>query len=441
MTHRGALIGKAEIIPVNLIQVILAEEIEMRYLTKKDLSILVGNALDNFDTSIYGFLAPLLAPVFFPTYDPIVQLILAYSVMMISFFARPLGAFVFGVIARKKGPIFGLSYSLIGVAIATVYTGFLPSYESIGWLAPFSLISVRMVKGVFAAGESTIAKMYLMEGKADREAIKVSHLYQSSSMLGTILASGAATLVMTFQPEAWRLCFWVGGLTGFMGYFLRRHISRREASCTPFQSYRMSSFRSIWHNRSNIVRVAMGTGFGHLTYSIPFVFMNSFIPLITSITLETMMVLNTILLVFDMVMIPFLGRWLIHFSATAVMMTASMVLSITIMPLFTYLPGSSLKYVIFVRIWIVFWGVVFLCPLNFWFKSLFKTSEQYLLVGMGTALGASTIGRITTPLCLWLWYVSELSIIPSLYISFLTMITAYAVYSTRRQKALVLQEV
>src|SRR5438093_892004 len=106
----------------------------MRYLTKKDLSILVGNALDNFDTSIYSFLAPLLAPVFFPKYDPIVQLILAYTVLMISLFARPLGAFIFGVIARKHGPVFGLSYSLIGVAIATVYTGFLPSYEDIGWL-------------------------------------------------------------------------------------------------------------------------------------------------------------------------------------------------------------------------------------------------------------------------------------------------------------------
>ena len=75
----------------------LAEEIEMRYLTKKDLSILLGNALDNFDTSIYSFLAPLLAPRFFPHADPIVQLILAYSVLMISLIARPLGAFVFGV--------------------------------------------------------------------------------------------------------------------------------------------------------------------------------------------------------------------------------------------------------------------------------------------------------------------------------------------------------
>lgn len=364
------------------------------------------------------------------------QLILAYSVLMISFFARPFGAFIFGVIARKRGPIQGLSYSLIGVALATVCTGFLPTYDKMGWLAPFSLVVLRLFKGIFAAGESTIAKLYLMEDKSDHNALKISHLYQSSSMLGAILASGMATCIIAFQPECWRLCFWLGGGTGGVVYILRKYSTLKDnkAELSSFEAYRSSSLKAVWDNRSNILRVAMGTGFGHITYSIPFVFMNSFIPLITTISLETMMVLNTVLLVFDMVMIPFVGRLLIPFQATTVMVTASLILTVTLVPLFSYLPGASLEYVIFVRIWIVFWGVVFLCPLNFWFKSLFHSSEKYLLVGMGTALGASTLGRATTPLCLWLWYVSEHSTMPALYIAFLTLATAYAVYSVRSQR-------
>jgi hypothetical protein len=199
-----------------------------------------------------------------------------------------------------------------------------------------------------------------------------------------------------------------------------------------FKSYQISHLKSLWVNRSNILRVALGTGFGHLTYSIPFVFMNSFIPLITSISLETMMVLNTTLLVFDMIMIPFVGRFLLNFDAIKVMVSASLILTITIIPLFAYLPNAPLEYVIFVRIWIVFWGIVFLCPLNFWFKSLFDTSEQYLLVGMGAALGASTIGRSTTPLCLWLWYVSDFPTLPAFYVGFLMLITAYGIQSSKR---------
>ena len=408
----------------------------MRSLTKKDLSILLGNALDNFDTSIYAFLAPILAPAFFPHHDPVVQLILAYSVTLSSFFARPLGAYIFGVIARKRGPAFGLSYSLIGVAIATVYTGFLPTYDSIGWLAPLCLILLRIIKGIFAAGESTIAKLYLMDSKAEDAALKVSHLYQSSSMLGTILASTAATLVIAFQPDAWRWCFWLGGITGVSGYVIRRYAVMKEVPPPPLVTYTLSNLRSIWDNRGNIFRVAMGTGFGHLTFSIPFVFMNSFIPLITSISLETMMLYNTTFLIVDMVSIPIIGRWLIRFRATNVMVTSALVLTVTIVPLFSGLPGASLAYVMFVRIWIVFWGVIFLCPLNFWFKSLFSTPEQYLLVGMGTALGASTIGRATTPICLWLWYMTEWPVMPALYIGLITLGTGYAVLGRRERVVL-----
>lgn len=399
-------------------------------LNQKDLSILIGNALDHYDSAIYGFLAPILAPVFFPNYDPIVQLILAYSVLSTSLVTRPLGSFIFGMVARHYGPVSGMAYSLIGVALSTVFLGFLPGYEKIGWVAPASLIGIRMVKGLFAAGESTIAKLYIMEHKGSSQALKASYLYHSSSMAGTILASGAVTLVLASSHEVWRWCFWVGGLTGVAGYILRRY-SSTPAETKAFEAYQLSSLISLWQHKANILRVAMATGFGHITGTVPFIFMNSFVPLVTSISLETMMVLNTALLAFDMVLIPLLGRITLKYDGVKVMGFASLVLSLTIIPLFAYLPEASLGYVAFVRVWIVFWGVVFLCPMNFWFKSLFPVTEQYLLVGMGGALGATTIGRLTTPLCLWLWYVSELSFIPAVYMAIIMIGTSYIIFTIK----------
>src|SRR5438309_1114006 len=139
---------------------------------KKDISILIGNALDRFDTSLYGFLAPVMGPIFFPNHDPVVQLILTYATSITSLFSRPIGTFLFGMIAHYKGPVFGLSYSLIGVAITTVCIGCIPSYALIGWLAPLSLVLIRLVRGICAAGESTIAKLYIMENKSDNHALK-----------------------------------------------------------------------------------------------------------------------------------------------------------------------------------------------------------------------------------------------------------------------------
>ena len=409
----------------------------MRTLTKRDFSILIGHALDHFDSSIYGFLAPVLGPIFFPDHDPIVQLILIYSVMGTSIVTRPLGAFIFGMIARKHGPLYGLSYSLIGLAMTTACIGFLPGYDVVGWGAPLSLILVRMIKGIFAAGEGTIAKLSIMENKGEREARIASHFYQSAPMMGIVLASVASLAVIAFYPEAWRLCFWMGGLTGCGGYLLRRQAQTSPNTNTSplFNSYQVSNLGSLWTHRSSVGCVALATGFGHLTYSIPFVFMNTFIPFITSISLETMMAFNTVLLIFDMGSIPFIGRLTLRYKGETVMLFASLALTVTLIPLFLSLPDASLGYVLFVRTWIVFWGVVFLCPLNFWFKSLFPVREQYLLVGMSGAIGAATLGRFTVPFCFWLWHLDANPLWPSLYMVVITLFTAGIIYRKMRQSS------
>src|SRR4030095_10145205 len=297
---------------------------------KKDISILIGNALDRFDTSLYGFLAPVMGPLFFPNHDPIVQLILTYATSATSMFSRPIGTFIFGMIARRTGPLYGLSYSLMGVAVTTVFIGCIPSYAIIGHYAPLSLIVIRMVRGVCAAGESTIAKLYIMENKSPSHALRASHLYQSSSMLGIIMHSLAATGVISYggHHALWRVCFWLGGITGLVGYALRQYdgVSQATTKSDLFAAYNVSSLSLLWGNRVNLVRVAVATCFSHITYAVPFVFMNSFVPCITDITLQTMMLLNTTLLVFDMMFIPILGQLVRYCNQKRVMVIAAVVL-------------------------------------------------------------------------------------------------------------------
>jgi len=407
----------------------------MWQLTKKDMSILVGNALDHFDLSLFGFFAPLLGPVFFPAYDPVVQLILTYGLSITSLISKPLGTCLFGMIARQYGPLVGLSYSLIGVAIATVCIGCVPSYASIGWCAPLVLMGIRIIRGICASGESAIAKLYIMEGKSDHHALQVSYVYQSSSMFGTVFASVFATCaISTGYIHAWRICFWLGGITGFVGYFLRySDISQQHINSSHlFASYQPERivvlwYNKIWDNKTNIGRIAIATCFSYVTYTIPFVFMNSFMPLISSISLEAMMALNTSLLICDMVLIPVIGAFTMRYNSTNVMMVASLVLSVTVLPLFMFLPNASLGYITFVRMWIVVWGVIFLCPLNFWSKGFFHSSEQYFLVGVGSTLGAAPLGRMTTSICLWIWYKTGIAYAPALYLTVIMVATVYAI--------------
>jgi MFS family permease len=400
-------------------------------ISKRDFSILLGNALEHFDTSLYGFLAPILAPIFFPQYEPIVQLILTYSLVATSLVTKPVGTFIFGSIARDRGPVMGLSYSLIGVAIATTAIGFVPSYAQAGWLAPFSLIVLRFVRGIFAAGESTIASVYIIEDKQHHDALKASYWYQTSTMVGIILASGAATLsiLSDYDDISWRICFWLGGITGFIGYFLRRFSTQNSERKKEdlFSGYKVSNIKSLWFNRENILRIAICTACSYITYTIPFVFLNSFVPMVTAISLETMMTLNSALLIIDMLLIPICGKFLLKFDIQNVMLTASLVLAVTVLPLFINLPNASLGYVTFFRIWIVFWGVVFMCPATLWFKNLFNSPEQYLHIGIGKALGSATVGRMSTAICLWLWHTTGSLVTPGLFMVSIMIATVMAI--------------
>ncbi|QQV75530.1 Proline/betaine transporter [Rickettsia tillamookensis] len=425
-------------------------------LSKRDISILIGNAMDHFDTALYGFLAPLLAGIFFPNHDKIVALILTYSVLATSLFTRPIGSYFFGVIAKKYGGIFALSHSLIGVALSTALIGLIPSHAQIGWLAPLLLVVLKTLQGVYSEGECTIAKLYILENKTETKAFKASYLYQTSTMVGIILASFISTIVLNIEyNEYWRLCFIFGGVTALIGYFLRKskdytslRTTKRSVaisgilskiasskltvySCNDIASSLLSDLTTIWHNKLNITRVIFVSGFWYLTYMIPFVLMNSFIPLITDISLETMMIFNTELTIFDTFLIPIIGYLTKKFHYLKILNGTLILTILTILPLWFFLNNSSIWYVNFVRIWIIILGVTFSVPLNCWLNDLFKTDYKYMLVGVGNSIGSSLIGRLTPSICLMLWHVTGSSLSIAVYITVISMITLWAVRAGR----------
>ena len=433
-------------------------------LSKRDISILIGNAMDHFDTALYGFLAPLLAGIFFPNHDKIVALILTYSVLATSLFTRPIGSYFFGVIAKKYGGVFALSHSLIGVALTTSLIGLIPSHTQIGWLAPLLLVVLRTLQGVYSEGECAIAKLYILENKNEKKAFKASYLYQTSTMLGIILTSFISTIVLNVEyNEYWRLCFIFGGFTALIGYFLRKSEdivvksslsshgltagSNKKYKITlrnfwiPWSSHGMTQssprndvvssllhdLTTIWNSKLSILRISFAVGFSYMTYIVPFVFMNSFIPVITDISLETMMKFNTEFLIFDMIMIPIIGHLTKKFHYLKILSGTLIIMSLSIIPLWLFLNNSSIWYVNFVRVWIIILGVGFLAPLNCWLNDLFKTADKYMLVGIGSSIGASLIGRLTPSICLMLWHVTGSSLSIAVYITVISMVTLWAV--------------
>ncbi|MFP3017694.1 MAG: MFS transporter [Candidatus Tisiphia sp.] len=393
---------------------------------KKDISILIGNALDHFDTAIYSFLAPVLSMIFFPKDDPIVALILTYSVLTTSIVTRPVGSIIFSIIVKKRGPTLALSYSLIGVAITTMSIGFIPTYQMIGWFSPLMLLIIRMMLAIFGEGEHCIAKLYIVENKTQIQGVKASYLYELSTMFGIIIASFISNiLISSNHHEYWRLCFILGGSTGIVGIYLRRYSNTSQRAIEQ----KSSTSNVILNNKCNILRVSIVSGFSYMTYVIPFVVMNSFVPLITSISLEAMMSVNTILLIIDVAMIPLVGHFIKKYHPVDVMIVSTSILFISIVPLWLYITDASVWYINFVRLWIITLGVTFACPLNYWLNSLFRSSDKYMLVSIGDALGTSIFGRSTPAVCIALWHFTGSSIAIGVYIAMITLVTIWAVKS------------
>lgn len=408
-----------------------------RTFSQRDLSILIGNLLDHFDSALYGFLAPILAPLFFPNHDVIIQLILVYSFMATSVVTRPFGAFIFGMIARKFGPLIAMSYSLTGVAIGAVLIGIIPTYEIMGHWAAILLLTIRFIKGIFAAGENAIVKLYILENKDDAAAFKASYIYQGSSMIGAILASAISALILWMdKPDLWRYCFIAGGIVGFIAYALRLFDDSKRDKLL-FQSYEISTLKIFWKHRVRMLSVALTTGLSHITYAIPCVVMNSLMPLISDVTLVEMMELNTLLLIFDMLMIFVAGPILSRFNYLRIIIISTILMMCTIPLLMLFLPGSSIWYISLVRIWIVFLGVIFMCPQNLYYKKLFENSkEQYLLVGMANALGAGIIGRTVPMVSMTLWYMTQSMWSIAVYVGVVAVIVVWLMFiiDTRIQR-------
>lgn len=403
-------------------------------------SVIVGNVLDHYDSALYAFLAPFLAPIFFPESDPLVALIMIYGLKSLSMITRPFGSILFGHLALRYPTKTLLVITLTGVAICTLLIGIIPGYETIGILAPISLAVIRAIQGIFAAGEHNIAALFILEHVKNKKKHSIaSSYYLCSTMSGTMLASLAATIVsQTTDPTYyWRIAFIIGIFTCLVGIYLRIKTDYNEKLTTKIIP--KSSFKLILENKLTLIKIIPISSFTFVTYIVPFIFLNNFIPLFGKITTSELLVHNTILLVVDIIMLPIFGFIAAKFDIAKWMATMSCLLAVSIIPSFYILPSLSIIGVTMVKMWIITLGIAFVAPLNALLFRMIPGREKYLVTGFGYAIGTELLGRSTTPICLGLWYFTDNVMAPAAYIAFVAICATFALLceinnSTERAK-------
>ena len=192
----------------------------------------IGGALEYYDFIIFVFFASVIGKLFFPPDMPEwLVLVQTFGIFAAGYLVRPLGGIViahFGDrVGRKK--VFALSVFLM--SISTLGMACMPTYATLGIFAPILLVAFRMIQGAAIGGEVPGAWTFVSEHvPANRVGMACGFLcsgFTLGIMLGSLIA---AAINWVFTPEqieagAWRIPFFIGGLFGLLGVYLRRWLS------------------------------------------------------------------------------------------------------------------------------------------------------------------------------------------------------------------------
>lgn len=190
----------------------------------------LGSVLEWYDFSLYGFFAPLLAQIYFPSEEPAVGLLKTFSVFAVGFFARPIGALIFGYISDKYGRTVSLKLTPLLITCPTLLFCFLPTYQQIGIFAPLLLIILRIWQGICIGGEYANNIIYLCETTKKNNLYFIGSIGSCTGSLGILFASIIAALwYAVFTPQnmstwGWRLAFSISLIIGMTAFLMRRNM-------------------------------------------------------------------------------------------------------------------------------------------------------------------------------------------------------------------------
>ncbi len=224
------------------------------------LGACAGNLVEWFDFYVYSYTSLYFASAFFPAGDQLSQLLATSAIFAVGFFMRPLGGWIFGRIADRKGRRYSMMLSVSLMCAGSLLLAVLPTYASVGILAPIALTLVRMLQGLSVGAEYGTGATYLSEvGNKGRRGFLGS--FQYVTLVGGQLVAIAvlAVLEQTFSTEemrawAWRIPFFIGALGGLVVLILRRTM-QETATKASMERKEAGSVVAMWksHKRAVIV--------------------------------------------------------------------------------------------------------------------------------------------------------------------------------------------
>lgn len=397
----------------------------------------VGTMIEGYDFSMYGYMAVIIAPLFFPSDNAASSLLLTLSVFAVAYVARPLGGLVFGYVGDRISRRAALMATLMCMGLSSAAIGLLPTAIKVGPLAAVALVLLRLLQGFSVGGEVAGAATLVSEAAPAGRRGRYGALNPFGATMGFALASAVAGLVSLLTTEeqmeswGWRIPFLLALPLAGICLVLRRslvHQSTSEGSGpspTPIADV-LKTCRKPLLQSVGISLAVNGTAYFGLTYIS--------IHLITELGYPKASVYwtTTVVVAFSALLMLWTGRLgdrIGLMGIAAIGLTGYFVLTAGAMALMG-IGNLLIAGIAFLAIMV---NSSFLQVAGYSsIPELFPPNVRYTGTALGWNIGVVIAGGTAPVVCAWLVERTGIALSPALFVMTLSLVGAVAVLSVAR---------
>lgn len=393
------------------------------------LAGVMGNVLEWYDFAVYGFFAPVLGKLFFPSEDPTTSLIASFGAFAAGFMMRPVGGAVFGYIGDRVGRKRALNLSVLLMAIPTFMIGLMPTYAQVGVSAAVILVILRMLQGLSVGGEYTSSIVYLAESAPEGK----RGLFTSASVLGgtggILLGSFLGSIITDMMTEAqlqswgWRIPFLLGILVAAVGYLVRRHmpetISEGEKIKNP-----LGQLRRNW---KQVVKVSGLNLLAAVFFYALFVFVVTWLVDYVHEPRTMALRFNSFSLLIFMAAVLFFARLSDRIGRKRLLIPAAIAVIVLAYPLFWLMHHQNESMILAGEVGLAILAAAYMAPIPAILTEMFPRNIRVSAVSVGYNLAYAIFGGTVPMVAVWLiekehsdlafvWYIIGAAVI-SLFIA------------------------
>jgi MFS family permease len=225
----------------------------------------IGNALEWYDFTVFGFMTVVIAHLFFPSGSDYSSILLTTATFGVAFVMRPVGGIVLGLYADRAGRKAALTLVIALMTLGILLLAIAPPYSAIGVGGPIIIVCARLLQGFSAGGEFGSATALLIEAAPFSKRGFYGSFQMASQAAALLLgAVVGAAISRGMSPEAlnswgWRVPFILGLVIGPVGFYIRRNMADTEAFLHAKKKGRRATLGEVFRGHSREVLCGLGS--------------------------------------------------------------------------------------------------------------------------------------------------------------------------------------